>query len=105
MSWTRRRLLVEGARLGLILPVVGLASACSGAGSCVDPAQLTTSEASLRASFHFTERSPHGPEQECAACQFFTVSAAEANGCGSCQILQGPANPRGHCDSWSPRTG
>ena len=34
---------------------------------------------------------------------FFAARAGDANGCGTCQILQGPVNGRGHCDSWSVR--
>ena len=103
MSWTRRKLLAEGAKLALVVPSLAIGLGCGGADSCVDPDRISTAQVSLRASFHFTERSPHGPEKECAGCAFFSALAGDPLGCGSCRILQGPANPRGHCDSWSPR--
>ncbi len=105
MSWTRRQLLAQAARLVLVAAPTGLGLGCSGSESCIDPDLLTTSETSLRAALHFTERSPGGPEKECAGCAFYTAGSQDAQHCGSCQILQGPANPRGYCDSWSPRVG
>ena len=104
MSFTRREILVGGA--GLALAGAGLfgTSGCAESDPCVDAASLSTGQASLRASFHYAARSPHGEAKACAGCQFFAAEAGDANGCGTCQILQGPVNGRGHCDSWSART-
>lgn len=89
------------ARLPLLAPLPVLAS-CTGGGSvCADPEVLSTSERQLRASLHYTERSPHGDAKRCAGCQFFSAGSGD---CGQCQILNGPVNPGGHCDSWSERT-
>ncbi|MBK7948839.1 MAG: high-potential iron-sulfur protein [Deltaproteobacteria bacterium] len=104
MSFTRREVLVGG--VGLALAGAGLVgmSGCGDADPCVDADALTTGQASLRASFHYEARSPHGDEKACSGCQFFAARTEDALGCGSCQILQGPVNGRGHCDSWSART-
>jgi hypothetical protein len=101
MSWTRRRLLVQSGKLALIAAPLGLGLGCRD--SCVDPDYLSTSDVRLRASLDFTERSPHGSQKECAGCEFFRAVSGDADGCGTCQIIQGPVNPRGYCDSWSSR--
>jgi hypothetical protein len=103
MTWTRRAVLLEGTKLVAALSPIGLGAGCRGSDSCVDPDLLTTSQASLRASFHFTERSPHGADKECAGCRFFRAATAGDDDCGSCQILKGPVHPRGYCDSWAAR--
>ncbi|MBV8145813.1 MAG: high-potential iron-sulfur protein [Gammaproteobacteria bacterium] len=50
---------------------------------------------------NYTEKSPD-PGKTCRQCGFFTPGA-ETTGCGSCAIFNGPANPRGKCDDWTPR--
>jgi hypothetical protein len=40
--------------------------------------------------------------ESCAKCGFYTADAANA-GCGACMIFTGPANGKGHCDSWAPK--
>lgn len=79
------------------------ASGCGASDACVDPEALSTGQASLRASVRYAARSPVGDEQACVACRFFRSRPEDANGCGDCEILQGPVNPRGRCDSWSAR--
>jgi hypothetical protein len=71
----------------------------SAEGVCADPAKMDSGAAALRASLNYTEQSPDAAKS-CAACAFFT---AGPGGCGSCQILSGPANSKGHCDSWGPK--
>lgn len=103
MSWTRREVLVGGAGLALAGAALLGSAGCSDADPCVDVDALTTGQTSLRASFHYAARSPHGEVKQCSGCQFFAAQVGDANGCGTCQILQGPVNGRGHCDSWSAR--
>ena len=85
--------------------VVGMAFAgfagrsASAEEACADPAKLDSGAAGLRASLNYVELAPD-PAKTCAACAFF---AAGAGLCGSCQILNGPANSKGHCDSWGPK--
>jgi hypothetical protein len=76
---------------------------CRDSDSCVDTDSLSTGEASLRASFHYAARSPYGEAKQCRGCQFFRAKDGDTTGCGECQILQGPVNGQGHCDSWSAR--
>ena len=39
--------------------------------------------------------------QNCLQCQFF--SAANEQGCGHCEILDGSVSGHGHCKSWANR--
>ncbi|HET9388637.1 MAG TPA: high-potential iron-sulfur protein [Steroidobacteraceae bacterium] len=66
--------------------------------SCVDPASE-----SLRSSLHYASTAPN-PKQSCGACGFFTGDQSKP-GCGNCQIMSGPVDQTGHCDSWSARSG
>ena len=99
-SVTRRLLLKELATVGSLAVV---AAACGKRHQivCADPAQLTAGAASLRASLHYAESSPD-PPKTCSACGFF--SAPTAPGCGRCQMLNGPVNANGYCDSWSAKS-
>jgi hypothetical protein len=105
MSWTRRQLLAQASKLVLVAAPLGVGLGCRGSGSCIDPDLLTTSDASLRTALHFTDQSPIGPEKDCVGCAFFSAGSQDVRDCGSCEIIQGPVNPRGYCDSWSPRVG
>jgi hypothetical protein len=97
---TRRRLLGIGAWLpliGFLHASVRTVGAVENAQVCVDPDEASDG---LRKSLHYTELSPDS-KMTCSGCSFFT--AGEKDGCGQCQIMSGPANARGHCDSWSKR--
>jgi hypothetical protein len=93
---TRRKLLALGAGLPFAALIVRGAWADSDkAQACVDADDM---DDGLRKSLHYTEASPEA-QKVCAGCSFF--SAAGGGGCGHCQIMNGPANVHGHCDSWS----
>jgi hypothetical protein len=62
--------------------------------ACADPAD------SLRASLHYAEMGPDA-KATCSTCGFFEADGDKA--CGSCKIFNGPANAKGHCDSWSAK--
>ncbi len=66
--------------------------------SCVDPELLSTPERALRARQGYVDVSPHGEEQRCGGCQFFS---ATDDGCGLCRILDGPVARTGHCKAWA----
>lgn len=68
---------------------------------CSDPDKLTAGEASLRGSLHYTESSPDS-QKNCSACGFYAAGAP--SGCGECQMLKGPVNANGRCDSWSAKS-
>ena len=92
--FSRRKVLESGL---LLVPAVALApSLAKAAGACADATD------SLRASLHYAEMGPD-PKQTCAACGFFEADAGNATACGNCKIFNGPANPKGHCDSWSAK--
>ena len=69
--------------------------------SCVDPELLSTPERALRARQGYVDVSPHGEEQRCGGCQFFS---ATDDGCGRCRILDGPVARTGHCRAWAAAT-
>lgn len=91
---SRRRFLMGFGALG-----IGLAGCNQKAAVCADPAQLDDQQVSLRASLSYTESAPG--KETCADCGFFRMTAGSS--CGTCELLKGPANPKGHCDSWNKR--
>lgn len=100
---SRRTLL----RRGVVLPLGGLALATAASGVavaaekvCADPKTMDSGAKSIRDSLHYVETSPHA-NMTCSGCGFFQ---ATPDGCGSCMIFQGPANPTGHCESWSAKS-
>jgi hypothetical protein len=97
---SRRRLL--SITMGLGGAVALNLAGCGKGGTaplCADPQKLSDEQVSLRTSLHYTERAPG--KDTCSDCAFFK---SESNAvCGTCQLLKGPANPHGHCNSWSKR--
>lgn len=98
MTDQRRRYFLQRA-IGLI-PIVYFAPAllqqARAAASCVDP-----DSESLRTSMHYVAKSSDA-NKECGTCGFFTPS--DPKSCGECQIMSGPVDFTGHCDSWSPKS-
>lgn len=90
-----RRALQITAALAVVPRIMRPAAA---ADSCVDPASE-----SLRSSLHYASSAPN-PKQTCGVCGFFTSDQAKP-ACGNCQIMSGPVDQGGHCDSWSARSG
>jgi hypothetical protein len=88
------RVLQFAAALAIVPRVVGTARA---ADSCVDP-----SSESLRASLHYASVSPKADET-CSGCGFFSREGSKP-ACGSCQIMSGPVDEKGHCDSWAAKS-
>lgn len=66
---------------------------------CADLKKLDSGAAALLTSLNYAELSPD-PAKTCSSCAFFTAGAGN---CGQCQIVSGPTNPKGHCDSWGPK--
>jgi hypothetical protein len=87
--------LVGSARLVPAVGLLPLAARSAVAAACADP------EDSLRASLHYAEAAPD-PQKTCGGCGFFTPAAG--SDCGNCKIFNGPANAKGHCDSWSAKS-
>lgn len=103
MTRTRRQFLLEGAGLGLAGLGYFVWTGCSEADPCSDPESWTTGQASLRASFHFEARSPHGEAKQCGGCEFFRPKADDGHGCGDCSILHGAVSSKSYCDSWTAK--
>ncbi len=85
------------AAAGVVLGTSGIAFAAEAV--CADPAKKDEGTKRLRASLNYGEVFPD-PKQTCNDCGFF---AATSGGCGTCQIFNGPANAKGHCDSWGAK--
>src|SRR5689334_8759761 len=94
---SRRHLLALSMGLGgaMTLQLAGC-GATDSAAQCADPEKLSDDQLSLRTSLHYVERAAGA--QSCSGCAFFKSGAQAA--CGTCELLKGPANPRGRCDSW-----
>lgn len=75
-------------------------SAMAAEGLCADPKAMDSGQQSLRASLNYTEMASD-QTKVCSACAFFQPAS---DGCGTCMIFSGPANPKGHCDSWSAKS-
>jgi len=71
-------------------------SAASADPVCADPKKLDSDATTLRAKLNYHEAS-QDPLRPCAHCAFFHAGAGI---CGTCQVLQGPTNSKGHCDFW-----
>jgi hypothetical protein len=96
----RRSLLTVGVRLSVIavLPITAARAAM-----CVDPDELGSADRSFRKYVEYTEASAK-PGETCSNCASFRPSNAEQIDCGSCQVVAGAINPKGHCTGWSART-
>ena len=106
-SISRRNLLGRGVQIsvgGAVLAASGAAASSAMAAEaklCADPKAMDGGQKSIRMSLNYVEVHPNEKE-DCAKCGFYTADAANA-GCGQCMIFTGPANGKGHCDSWAPK--
>jgi hypothetical protein len=97
---SRRKLIDDSVRLSLAGLFIGAARAAAAADKvCADPATMDSAAKSMRGSLNYVEPSPDAAKT-CSMCAFFTASS---EGCGMCQLLNGPVNSKGHCDSWGPK--
>jgi hypothetical protein len=100
--FSRRAVLSNSFNLSLILIFANeMSNSAAGAAesTCAHEEQMDEEQKTLRHSQHYVELSPV-PAQACIACSFFQPQDA---GCGNCLIFSGPANPKGHCDSWNAK--
>ena len=91
---SRRDLIQQGALTVAAVGMLPFIARRALAAACADP------DDSLRMSLHYAEKAPEAAKS-CTACSFFTP---DTGGCGMCKIFNGPANPAGHCDSWSAKS-
>lgn len=104
---SRRTVLVRCLQLpiggSILLGLAACGSKKSNSMVCADPSNMTSAQESVRRTLKYTETSPD-PAKTCSDCVFFHA-AAEPGGCGKCEMFGlEPANPGGHCDSWSVDT-
>ena len=71
--------------------------------SCMDTSALTETEASLRATFQYTDQSPEDGKN-CENCALY-VPSDDPTGCGGCTTIKGPIHPLGYCTIWAAQTG
>jgi hypothetical protein len=93
----RRRFLRTTIKLvpAMLLAPIALRAA-QAAGTCTDD-----DSESLRASLHY-QAVADDAEKDCSKCGFF--APGEPKGCGECQIMSGPVDATGYCDSWSEKS-
>jgi hypothetical protein len=95
----RRSLLAAGVRISVI---VFLPISAARAAMCVDPDELGSADRSFRKYVEYTESSTKSSET-CSNCASFKPGQPEPSDCGSCQVVAGAINPKGHCTGWSAR--
>ncbi|MDO9019968.1 MAG: hypothetical protein Q8S73_04530 [Deltaproteobacteria bacterium] len=101
-----RRALLRRTGGGLALLVLGpVAAAVEGCGkkalSCVDTAGLSFADAQTRVTLQYVDRALD-PAKPCRTCRHFRTAGEAA--CGGCEVVKGPINPGGGCQSWAART-
>jgi len=95
---TRRALLRRMVQVTASLAVLPAAiEAAAAAESCTSP-----DSESLRTSLHYSNPSSK-PGEACKGCGFFSGDPGKP-ACGNCQIMTGPVDAGGHCDSWAPKS-
>ncbi|MEQ9448443.1 MAG: hypothetical protein RLN70_05965 [Rhodospirillaceae bacterium] len=103
-KFSRRALLERGAQwpLGGLLFLAGGARTARAADQkvCVDFENLDAGQRSIRESLEYVEETAD-QSMSCQHCGFFTPTD---DGCGTCIIFNGPANPRAYCVSWSAKS-
>lgn len=107
-TFNRRSVIEAGVRVPLAAVVAGALTACGKQGEdfpvCADLDSLSLGEQGSRRAINYVEVSGFA-DKNCSNCAYFSPEPVGADGaiadCGTCSIFQGPANKRGHCDSWS----
>ena len=97
---SRRDVLQQSAAFGLF---AAFGTACGKeqkALNCTDTMSLSASDAQVRTSLGYVDKSPE-PGKSCTGCQQFIPAAPDA--CGSCKVLKGPINPGGYCKSFAAK--
>lgn len=70
---------------------------------CMDVSGLTDAELTMRnETLQYVAMSPE-PDKRCDNCKFWTPPNTADAVCGTCTLIKGPINPKGHCTSWFTR--
>ncbi len=92
----RRGLLLSSAALG----AGALSVDCKRAETC-PPSPLTAEDTKLRATLHYSDRSPN-PDKLCNGCQQYLPNT-DAD-CGGCKLLKGLIHPAGYCAAFAAKS-
>lgn len=65
---------------------------------CTDTSRLTATELKTRETFQYVGSSTY-PDKDCALCSYFIAPEGKVH-CGTCQVVKGPINPKGYCNSF-----
>ena len=78
-------------------------AAGSGSEACNDLTGLTEVEIQQREQLQYVAQS-NKEDQICANCRFWQPAPEGAESvCGGCQLIKGPINPNGWCQTWAPQ--
>jgi len=69
--------------------------------ACTDTAGLADSDVQMRTTLGYVDATTQ-PGKECVGCQLYKAAPAEGQ-CGGCNVLKGPINPKGYCNSWTAK--
>lgn len=97
---TRREIIANGLRALTVIPAVA-AFGCGGRLDCSDTSKLSAADAKMRTDQNYLETSSD-PAKACDRCAQWI--AAQGEGCGGCQVLKGPINPKGTCKLFVAKT-
>lgn len=65
---------------------------------CTDTSSLSPDDLQTRKTFQYLGSSPN-KDKFCSICNFYIKPQDDAH-CGTCQIVKGPINPGGYCNSF-----
>lgn len=102
-KFDRRQFLKSAATVGAVAAGASLLAACGkggGALQCTDVAGLSPADAATRTSLNYVDASAD-PAKVCSGCMLYV--AGQPNACGGCQVVKGPINPGGSCNSWAKK--
>lgn len=103
-KFDRRQFLKSAATVGAVAAGASLLAACGkgggGALSCTDVAGLSPADAATRTSLNYVDAATD-PAKVCSGCVLYV--AGQPNACGGCQVVKGPINPGGSCNSWAKK--
>lgn len=71
-------------------------------GPCSDTSGLNSEQLQVRKAYQYVEKSDRA-DQVCSNCNYW--QGLKGGGpCGSCQVVPGSINPKGHCTVWMAKT-
>lgn len=65
---------------------------------CGDTSKLTAAELQTRETFMYTGKSPY-EDKVCSICSYYVAPKANEH-CATCEVVKGPINPMGYCNSF-----